>query len=56
MSADNTAPDLPIRPEPFDEGIPAGERGDLENDADPDDADADDPGLTTETSVVRMPV
>ena len=48
MSTDNTAPDLPIRPKPFNEGLPAGERGDLENDADPDDADADDPGLTTE--------
>ena len=40
--------ELPIRPEPKDGGIPAGQRGEIENDANPDDAEADDPGLTTE--------
>jgi len=40
--------DIPIRPEPKDGGIPAGQRGEIKNDANPDDAEADDPGLTTE--------
>ena len=40
--------EVPIRPEPTDGGIPAGQRGEIENDADPDDAEADDPGVTTE--------
>ncbi len=57
MPADTPKPDpaqlardseIPIRPEPKDGGIPAGQRGEIENDANPDDADANDPGLTTE--------
>jgi|GEM_PF-1217885 len=40
--------EIPIRPEPEDGGIPSGQRGEIENDANPDDAEADDPGITTE--------
>jgi len=40
--------EVPIRPEPTDGGIPAGQHGKIENNANPDDADGDDPGITTE--------
>ncbi len=38
----------PIRPEPKDEGIAAGGRGDIENDVNPDDAEPDDLGIGLE--------
>jgi hypothetical protein len=57
MSADDPKTDpaqfardsaVPIRPEPKDGGIPAGQHGEIENNANPDDAEADDPGITAE--------
>ena len=39
---------VPLRPEPKDGGIPAGQRGEIENSANPDDADPDDVGVTSE--------
>jgi hypothetical protein len=40
--------EVPLRPEPKDGGIPAGQRGEIENNANPDDADPDDVGVTSE--------
>ncbi len=38
----------PLHKEPYDEGIPAGGRGDIENDSHPDDAEPDDLGIGLE--------